>query len=240
MMATVKVQKRVRTTSARNFIRRNRTVRPKFINHEKTGTRVQDIYQLFDSKYPYDMQEHYDNSGIMVDSGRDIDRILVCLDITNDIVEEARACDAQLIVSHHPLIFNPVKSIRFNSPLQNLVASGISAVSVHTNLDIGDGGVNDNLASKLGLQDIRPVFMVSKKPVKGILKENYIGRMGDLKREMNPAEFASFVGQQLLGRTAMEYVDGGKPIRRVAVGGGSCGEFIFECEENQIDAYVTG
>ena len=208
--------------------------------NESGGTSVKDVYNLLDSIFPYATQEDYDNSGIMIDFGREISKIIVCLDITNDIVETARKNGAQLIVSHHPVIFHPVKSIRFNSPLQNLAAAQISAISVHTNLDICEGGVNDNLAKRLDLQNIRPVFQVFEKRINGVMKENFIGRMGELDEEMTPAAFASFVGKQLLGRSAMEYVDGGNPIRRVAVGGGSCGEFIEGCEKHQIDAFVTG
>ncbi len=201
---------------------------------------IQEIYDLLNEKYPYCIQEDYDNSGIMVDFGREIDRIAVALDITNAVVEYAVSQDAQLIVSHHPIIFRPIRSIVFHSPLQTLTAAGISAISAHTNFDIADGGVNDALASRLGLQNVTPVFKVSEKPVKGEMRKNYIGRAGNLPKEMTPAEFAAYVGSRLCGRTAMEYVDGGKPIKRVAVGGGSCGEFIFECAATGIDAYVTG
>ena len=202
--------------------------------------RVIDIYRLLDSKYPYSIQEDYDNSGIMADCGREIDKIVVSLDITNAVVDYAESIGAQLIVSHHPLIFTPVKTIRFNSPLQKLLSAGISALSAHTNFDIYEGGVNDSLASRIGLHDILPVFKVSEKPVNGVIRQNFIGRMGMLPVEMSPAELARHTGECLLGRKEMEFVDGGHPIKKVAVGGGACGEFIFECPEFGIDAFITG
>ena len=202
--------------------------------------RVNDVYRLLDEKYPYCIQEDYDNSGIMADCGRDAEKIIVSLDITNSVVDYAVSQGAQLIVSHHPIIFKPVRSIYYNSPLQRLLCAGISAISAHTNYDIYDSGVNDALASKLALQNIEPVFKVSDKPVNGVMRKNFIGRAGDLPREMTPAEFAAYTSLKLRGRTAIEYVDGGRPVRRVAVGGGACGEFIFECQENGIDAFVTG
>lgn len=201
---------------------------------------VNEVYRLLDEKYPYCVQEDYDNSGIMADCGRGIDRIVVSLDITNAVVEYAASIGAQLIVSHHPVIFKPIRSIAFNSPLNRLMQAGISAISAHTNFDMAVGGVNDALASKIGLQSIKPVFKVSEKAVNGVVQKNYIGRMGCLAHEMTPAGFAEHIGMCLRGRKAVEYVDGGKPVRTVAVGGGSCGEFIFECMENNIDAYVTG
>ena len=114
---------------------------------------VKDVYMLLDEKYPYCIQEDYDNSGIMADCGKSIDKIVISLDITNSVVDFAVSQGAQLIVSHHPIIFHPVRSISYNSPLQNLLSSGISAISAHTNFDIADGGVNDALANKLGLKN---------------------------------------------------------------------------------------
>lgn len=201
---------------------------------------VKDVYMLLDEKYPYCIQEDYDNSGIMADCGKSIEKIVISLDITNSVVDFAVSQGAQLIVSHHPIIFHPVRSISYNSPLQNLLSSGISAISAHTNFDIADGGVNDALANKLGLKNIEPVFLVSEKNVKGVIRKNYIGRAGNLPDSMLPAEFAAYVTDKLRGRTSAEFVDGGRPVRRVAVGGGACGEFIFECNENRIDAFVTG
>lgn len=201
---------------------------------------VKDVYQLIDEKYPYCMQEDYDNSGIMADCGGTVSKILVALDITNAVVEYARSIGAQLIVSHHPIIFRPIRSIAYNAPLRRLMCSGISAISAHTNFDIADGGVNDCLANQLGLQKTEPVFRVSEKPVHGVLRANYIGRMGMLPREMDSRELALYTAKRLLGRTAVEYIDGGRPINRVAVGGGACGEFVFECAEHGIDAFVTG
>ena len=201
---------------------------------------VREVYDLLDEKYPYCIQEDYDNSGIMADFGKDIDCLVVSLDITNSVVEYAKEQGAQLIVSHHPVIFRPIRCITFRSPLQRLAAAGISAISAHTNFDIANGGVNDALASRLGLHNVRQVFEVSEKPVKGVRRKNYIGRAGCLPKEMTPCEFAAYVGEKLRGRGVTEYVDGGRPIKNVAVGGGACGEFVFECAANGIDAFVTG
>ena len=203
-------------------------------------TTVQDVYNILNQKYPYSIQEDYDNSGVMADFGRGIDRIIVSLDITNAVVQLAVTEGAQLIVSHHPTIFRPIRSITYNTPLQRLVSAGISAISAHTNFDLADGGVNDALAETLELQDVTPVFRTSEKPVNGVMRQNYIGRAGHLPAAMSPAAFAAYVGQRLRGRNAMEYVDGGAPVRRVAVGGGACGEYVFACRAQGIDAFVTG
>ncbi len=200
---------------------------------------VNEIYKYLDEKFPYCTQEEYDNSGIMVDCGRNVNKIVVSLDITNSIVDYAASIGAELIVSHHPVIFRPIKSISHESPVYRLIANEISAISAHTNYDIANGGVNDRLASKLDLHDASPVFKVSECNLNGTLKENYIGRMGMLSKKQMPSDFAAFVGERL-GKKCVEYVDGGKPINVVAVGGGACGEFIFQCKKNGIDAFVTG
>lgn len=201
---------------------------------------VREIYNCLDQKYPYCLQESYDNSGIMVDCGKDINKVVVSLDITNAVVEYAASVGADLILSHHPVIFRPIKRVESDSAVFQLIANGISAISAHTNFDIADGGVNDALASKLDLQNITPVFKVSESLVNGTLRENYIGRAGELAEALSPRDFALYVGEKLLGRQAVEYVKGNRPVKRVAVGGGACGEFVFECERCGIDAFVTG
>lgn len=201
---------------------------------------VREIYDYLDKKYPYRFQESYDNSGIMVDCGRKVNRMVVSLDITNAVVNYAASIQAELILSHHPVIFHPIKRIESGTPVFNLISNGISAISAHTNFDIAYGGVNDSLASKLDLQNIVPVFKVSEYVENGISYENHIGRAGELSSEMQPSCFADYVGERLLGRHGIEYVDGGRPVKRIAVGGGSCGEYIFECARYGIDAFVTG
>lgn len=201
---------------------------------------VTEIYKYLDEKFPYCMQEAYDNSGIMVACGRNVTKVVISLDITNSVVDYAASVGAELIVSHHPVIFHPIKSISHESPVYRLIKNEISAISVHTNFDIADGGVNDELASKLDLHDIKPVFKVSECNVNGISHENYIGRMGNITKELAPSDFAAFVANRLGHRVGIDYVDGGKPINTVAVGGGACGEFVFECKKHGIDAFVTG
>ncbi len=201
---------------------------------------VGEIYNYLDKRYPYRLQESYDNSGIMVDCGNEVEKVVVSLDITNEVISYASSIGADLILSHHPVIFNPIKRIEADTPVFNLISSGISAISAHTNFDIAQGGVNDVLASKLDLQNITPVFKVSECIYDGTVIENWIGRVGELSTEMMPSDFANYVCDRLVGRRGMPYVDGGRPVKKAAVGGGACGEFIFECVGHGIDAFVTG
>ncbi len=200
---------------------------------------LKDIYEYIDSKYPYCIQESFDNSGIIVDCGRDIKKVVVSLDITTSVVKYASSVGAELILTHHPVIFNAIKSIEYKSAVYELISNEISGMCAHTNFDIAQGGVNDQLAQRLGLRDISEVFYISSGEIGGKERRNYIGRAGTTERELTPREFAAFAAERL-GIPNIQYADGGKPINRVAVGGGACGEYIFECEANGIDAFVSG
>ena len=120
---------------------------------------VREIYQYLDGLAPFSLQMDFDNAGFLVGRGdRTVDKVLVSLDITEEVVAEAAQLGCQLIVSHHPVIFFPAKSVTDATPdgriLLSLVEHNIAAVCAHTNLDAVCGGVNDALARKLGLTNI--------------------------------------------------------------------------------------
>lgn len=147
----------------------------------------------------------------MGDPDREVTAVLVALDVTQAVTEEAEERGCDLIVAHHPLMnctWSPVQSVRTDHPqgrlITTLIQNEISAICMHTNLDSTKGGVNDALAAALDLQDVSP------------LSEDGIGRIGVLKREMPLAEFAAYVKERLQGRR--------RPVRRrgkVGPSGGS-------------------
>ncbi|MEI3579428.1 MAG: Nif3-like dinuclear metal center hexameric protein [Acutalibacteraceae bacterium] len=113
------------------------------------------IYGKLNSLAPFATQESWDNSGLLAgDPGAEVTQALVVLDITGDAVREAQELGAQLIVSHHPVIFQPLKKLESGSVAWELARAGISAISAHTNLDKARGGVNDCLAAALGLENV--------------------------------------------------------------------------------------
>ena len=121
---------------------------------------VQEIYQVLQKKAPFQYQLGFDNAGILVGrSSAPVDRILIALDITKAVAEEAVEKGAQLIVSHHPVIWDGVKQLTDVTPggdlLLYLAEHGIAAICAHTNLDAVCGGVNDALANALGLTDVK-------------------------------------------------------------------------------------
>ena len=197
---------------------------------------VQNVYDLIQRKAPFELQMDFDNAGFLVGrADRPVTRVLVALDITEPVVAEAIDCGAQLIVSHHPVMnvrwheremqtLRP--DTRLGGVLTTLVKNDISAICMHTNLDAADGGVNDSLAKKLGLND---VFL---------LNDEKIGRIGTLSCEKGLEEFLRDV-IELLGCGGLRYCRGSGRVHRVAVGGGACGEYIPQAIAQGCDTFVT-
>ena len=192
---------------------------------------VNDIYASLNDLAPVRYQMDFDNAGFLVgDGSAAVERVLLALDITDEVIAEAAALRAQLIVSHHPLIFTPLRRATTDDltgrKVLALARHGIAAVCMHTNLDAAEGGVNDVLAQKLGLEGLTP------------LTEEKIGRIGTLKCEMPLVEFTRFVIESL-GCNGLRYTDCGKPVHRVAVGGGACGDYIPQAIAAGCDTFVT-
>lgn len=193
---------------------------------------VKDVFQALDRLAPFGTQLDFDNAGFLEGrSEREVRKILVALDITQAVAEEAGRWGADLIVSHHPVIFHPVKAVTDRDEtgrvLLALIENRISAICAHTNLDAAQGGVNDRLAAALEL--------ASPVPFEG----EHIGRMGQAHRRGLPVrEYAAFVKDRL-NAAGVRFVDGGRPVEQVAVGGGSCGSMLHEAVESGCDTFVT-
>lgn len=115
---------------------------------------VRDVYNYIDEIAPFDTAMDFDNCGMLVGNYSEvINKVLLSLDITPDVVKEAKKLGANLIISHHPVIFNPIKRLDSNSVPYLLAKNGISAICAHTNLDMADCGVNTALADLLGIKD---------------------------------------------------------------------------------------
>lgn len=119
---------------------------------------VKDIFEFLDGLAPVGLAEDYDNPGLLVgDPKREVTASVLSLDITAKTAKEAQKRGAQLVISHHPVIFKPLRSVLatgVGSPVWNLASLSLSAICMHTNLDVANGGVNDTLAAVLGLSNI--------------------------------------------------------------------------------------
>ena len=197
------------------------------------------VYEYLDKKAPFHLQMDFDNAGFLVGrKGAEVAKTLVSLDITEEVVEEAERIGAELIVSHHPVIFHPARSVTDETVtgrvVMGLLDGGIAAICAHTNLDAVAEGVNDALAKALGLSE---VSQLSQDGLDEQGRPYGIGRVG-LVTEQTPEQFAAVV-KRALGAGGVRYVDGGRPVRRVAVGGGACGDFLWEAAALECDAFVT-
>ena len=202
---------------------------------------VREIYQYLDGLAPFSLQMDFDNAGFLVGRGdRTVDKILVSLDITEEVVSEAVELGCQLIVSHHPVIFFPAKSVTDTTPdgriLLSLVEHNIAAICAHTNLDVVSGGVNDALAQRLGLTNIE---QLKQDGVDASGRPYGIGRVGNTAGvPMYAPAFAAFV-KETLGANGVRFVDARRPVRRVAVGGGACSDMMKDAIALGCDTFVT-
>ena len=120
------------------------------------STTVRDIYEFIDSIAPFRTQESWDNSGFLVgDVSKEVTKVAVCLDVTHDTLQKAADFGADLLVSHHPVIFHPMKGLREQTPgteaiVYDAIRKDIAVLSAHTCWDLAEGGVNDVLAKLVG------------------------------------------------------------------------------------------
>jgi len=188
---------------------------------------------------PAYMKMDWDNVGLLCGrADREVRRVLVALDPMLDTLEEASELGAELVVTHHPVIFEGVKAVTDETVtgrnLLFLIENGIAAINLHTNLDCAPGGVNDCLAELLGLQDVRvlnPAGTDEQGRPYGLL------RAGTVPLAALP-DFAAFVREKL-GCPGLRWADGGRPVRLVAVGGGSCGSEMDDVLRAGCDTFVT-
>lgn len=190
---------------------------------------VQHLYEYLDSLAPFSAQMPWDNSGFLVgDPQKEVRVCVLAMDVTADVIRYAQSVGAQLIITHHPVIFAPIKRVTADTLVYRLIRADISVISAHTNLDLAEGGVNDMLAETLGLRNIRPFE-----------NEDQIGRIGDLPEVMTPAEFAAYTKEKLGVTADVAYV-GENAVRTVALVGGAGSDYIAAAVKAGADGYVTG
>ena len=199
---------------------------------------VKNILDFLYTLAPKEMAEDWDRVGLNCGHlDRDVKSVLVALDPFEEVCMEAADLGADLLVTHHALIWNAGFVTDENLQGANtlfLIEKGIACINVHTNLDCAPGGVNDILANKLGLADIAVIHP------KGVTKDGQdfgLLRQGTVP-EQSLAQFLNTV-KESLGCEGLKYTDCGKPVHRVAVGGGSCGSELLEAVKAGCDTFVT-
>lgn len=202
---------------------------------EQSMTTVQQIYEEMQRIAPLALAESWDNPGLLVDCGGEVSRGLVTLDITPEVVEEAARKGCGLIVSHHPVIFSPLKKLSGQDVAFQLVKNGISAICMHTNLDAAEGGVNEVLAGIFGMREMEAFA-------------EGCGRVGSIEPITVPElakkaqkELASRCNQPFNGPAVqVKFADTGKTVRRLAVISGAGGSLFEDAIAQGADCLLTG
>ena len=196
-------------------------------------TKVKDILHVVEGFAPRHLAQDWDNVGLLAGrAGQSVARVLVALDVTMAVIDEAKRIDAQLIVTHHPVI-RGLKAITDvadydQQRMIELLENKIACISAHTNLDSADGGVNDVLAELCGLQNIEVLD-----------RDTRLGRIGCLESPMLASEYSKKLSS-VLNCASLRYCNGGKTVSKVAVCGGS-GSDIYEIAiAAGCDALITG
>lgn len=192
---------------------------------------IKEIIDYFDTILPKTLSESWDNDGVMIlpDSNLQVDRVLIALDATSAAIEKAKSSSAQMILTHHPLIFKALPAIDINDPygkrVIECVKNHIAVLSYHTRLDEAEGGVCDCLAQAAGLVNIQ--------------KMSPCGRIGELEKETDYDTFAAQIQKTL----KINNIYGAKctdEVKKVAVVSGSGKDFILDAKKAGADTYLTG
>ncbi len=187
---------------------------------------VRDIYNYIDSIAPFNTQEEWDNSGLLIgDENKAVNKILIALDCTEDLIEQAVNCGAELIITHHPVIFKPLSEVTVDILVYKLIKNDLSIICVHTNYDKADEGVNDILCYTVKLQSFTKI-------------EGTCLNVGLLENEMNSTAFTQYIKSKLNGIVRCNYVE--KAIKKVAVCSGSGSDYLSLAKKLDCDALLTG
>ena len=202
--------------------------------------KIQDVLSALERFAPLPLQESWDNAGLQVGlTEAEVSGALLCLDVTESVVDEALERGCNLIVSHHPLLFRGLKTISDLTDVQRIVRKvikhDVAVVSMHTNMDNAEGGVNFKMAEKLRLQDVQ--FMAPK-TVEGVTCGS--GVMGQLEKPLAARDFVQQVKTAFGVECAMTNELLERPIARVALCGGA-GDFLLDdAVKAGADAFITG
>ncbi len=205
--------------------------------------KLKDIIEKLEKLAPPSLAEKWDNVGLMIgDFDQPVRNIYVCLDVTSENVQKAIDFGADLIISHHPLLFKPLKRVVESDVnggiIRLLIRNNISVYSMHTNFDKADGGMNDLLAEKLGLCEIRK-YDESECLDELMNPTENIGRVGILKESLTMEEFANMVSASLNCSNIKFVGDPCDSVKTVAVCSGAGGDCIYNAYRSGADVYVT-
>ena len=196
-------------------------------------TTIGEIYDYIDSFAPFSAAMGFDNAGLLAGAREQpVERVLIALDITSSVIGQAVDLKAGLIISHHPVIFQPLRRLDPKMPAVLLARNGIGAICAHTNLDMAPFGVNICLGECLGLVNVQG---------KGILPETGFPSffIGELPEQMEPQAFARLVKDRLQAG-CVKYTEGNEPVRLIGFCSGAGSDSMEEAFMLGAQAFLTG
>ena len=202
--------------------------------------KIKQVLSALEQFAPLPLQESWDTAGLQIGlTEAEVSGALLCLDVTEAIIDEALRRGCNVVVSHHPLLFRGLKQVSGADDVQRAVMKAIKhdvcVVSMHTNMDNAPGGVNFKIAERLGLSDVR---FFATKSVDGI--ECGSGVIGELPEAMAAADFVTLVKRRMEAACAMCNQLLQRPVKRVAICGGA-GDFLLDdAVRAGADAFITG
>ncbi|MDH3330435.1 MAG: Nif3-like dinuclear metal center hexameric protein, partial [Desulfobulbaceae bacterium] len=200
---------------------------------------VQDILEIIETIAPASLAEEWDNVGLMIGNPSDqVHSILIGLDPTLQLLDEADALGSNLVITHHPIIFHPLKAVRLEQPdgrfINRAIRKNINVISCHTNLDSAITGVSDSLADILGLIDTEPLVAQDSDTLQA-----GIGRIGNFPEPVSAGDFISQFKAACHPSWLLEAGLRPEKISRVAVCGGSCSELAETAMHSGAQVFVT-
>ena len=183
------------------------------------------VLEILEQIAPPELACSWDNVGLLVDAGRPVTSIMTALDITADVVRDAAESGCELIVSHHPVIFDPLRRVTAEDVPAMLLQNGISAICMHTNLDAAPGGVNDVLADLLRIENRRDFA-------------DNCGRIGTLNVPTTAQQLAETCSRML--HTHCKFVEADRPVEKLAEVSGAGGSYLQQAIDEGADCLVTG
>jgi len=192
-----------------------------------------DIIKYLETKYPKTLAYDWDNVGLQVGSlNKKTKAVLITLDVTKEVVKEAIAKKIDLIISHHPLIFKPLTSVAIESPrgwmINQLIKNDIALYAMHTNYDLAEGGMNDELAKMLHIHE--PILLD---------EIDHIGRFGTIEPTPMKA-YIDFV-KKVLEVDSVRFIGSlDKTVQVVGISGGSGSNHVGQAKKQNCDLYITG
>lgn len=204
---------------------------------------VREINSYFDSVAPYNVRFEVDNVGLIIESKPfvDVTKVITALDITSEVIDEAIEFGAQLIISHHPIIFHPIMNILSDDAIGKriikLIANNISVICLHTNFDVTTGGVCDELLKALGA---KPKGLLNPLGKDNEGKDWGLSRVGVLPKAITMQEYLAYI-ENTLNPNGLRYYDSGRSVFRISCAGGLCNQDeVIMAYKKGCDTYVAG